>query len=77
MCVGYSHKWPGAVVTSSNGGEPCCFGRETCCSMEIPYVLFDAWEFIDIEDGMVFSFYRCLEMVVDSFCGWHNVFGVA
>jgi hypothetical protein len=71
VCIGYSHEWPGVVVTMSNGGKPCCFGRETCCSMEILDGLFDDGELIDIEDGMVFSFHRCLEVVADSFCGWH------
>lgn len=66
----------GVVVTSSDGSQPSYFGRESCCGMEILDGLFDAGEFIFIKYGMLFSFHGCLEVFMDRFCGWHDVFCV-
>ena len=53
-----------------------CFGRETRCGMEIPDGLFNAGEFIEVEDGVMVLFPGCPQVVLDSFCGWYDVFCV-
>ena len=71
--VGYSNEWPSVVVTFSNSCKPCGFSWKTCCGMEIPDGLFDAGEFINIDDGVLLSFHRGLQVFMDSLCGWHNI----
>ena len=73
MYVGYSNEWPSVAVTFSYSCKPCGFCGKTCCGMEIPDGLFDAGEFINIENGVLLLFHGGLQVVMDGLCGWHNI----
>ena len=64
--VGYCDEWPGVVIPMSNGCQPSCFGGKTSCGMKIPDGLFNAGEFIDVENGILLSVTGCIRMIADS-----------
>ena len=45
-------EWPGTVVAMTDGCEPGVLCWVPCCCMEVADCLFDAWQFIYIEDGV-------------------------